>query len=134
MSVRVYGQVRPHILPVIGGMYVPTQHRERPYRLPHELRDLAEYVHVRHHALILVLGVPGLRFGEAAALQRADIDVIRGTIRVSKSVSESYQVGVGGRIEVKPPKNGNAQGIYQAPGVGLEPTTNGLTVRQGPMR
>jgi len=58
------------------------------------------------------MGVAGLRFGEAAALQRDDIDVLHGTIRVSKSVSESHRVGHGGLVEVKSPKNGKARTVH----------------------
>lgn len=88
-----------------------VQHRERPYLQPHEVREVADEVQERHRALILVMGVAGLRFGEAAALQRGDIDILRGTIRVSKSVSESHHVGQGCTIEIKTPKNGKARTV-----------------------
>jgi integrase len=88
-----------------------VQHRERPYLQPHEVAELADEVPERHRAFILVMGVAGLRLGEAAALQRGDIDILRGTIRVSKSVSESHRVGHGTTVEIKSPKNGKARTV-----------------------
>jgi len=38
--------------------------------------------------LVLVLGVCGLRFGEAAALRVSDLDPLRGRLRVARSVTE----------------------------------------------
>jgi integrase len=97
--------------PAAGVKGPKVRHRERPYLQPHEVRELADKVQERHRALILVMGVAGLRFGEAVALQRGDIDILRGTIRVSKSVSESHHVGQGGRVEVKSPKNDKARTV-----------------------
>ncbi len=97
--------------PAAGVKGPKVEHRERPYLTPLEVSSLADNVPGRHVALILVLGVAGLRFGEAAALQRGDIDVLRGTIRVSKSVSESYMVGHGGRVDVKSTKSGRARTV-----------------------
>jgi integrase len=88
-----------------------VRHRERPYLQPHEVAALADEVSERHRAFILVMGVAGLRLGEAAALQRGDIDILRGTIRVSKSVSESHRVGHGTTVEIKSPKNGKARTV-----------------------
>jgi integrase len=88
-----------------------VRYQKRPYLLPHELQALAAEVQERYRALILVMGVAGLRFGEAAALQRGDIDVLHGSLNVSKSVSESHLVGHGGRVEIKLPKNGKVRSV-----------------------
>jgi integrase len=48
----------------------------------------------RLRTLILVLGYCGLRFGEAAALRVADIDVDAGRIRVRRSVTYVRKVGL----------------------------------------
>ena len=102
---------RIHVNPAAGVKGPTVEHRERPFLRPGEVQKLSEQVQDRHHALILVLGVAGLRFGEAAALQRNDIDILRGTIRVSKSVSETHIVGQGGRMDLKAPKNGKARTV-----------------------
>jgi len=97
--------------PTISVKSPKVQHRERPYLQPHEIAELANTVPEQYRALVLVMGVAGLRFGEAAALQRGDIDILRGSIRVSKSVSESHTYGKGERVEVKSPKNGKARNV-----------------------
>lgn len=58
----------------------------------HEVARLTEAVDERYRALILTLAYRGLRIGEAVALRVGDIDLLRGELTVSKTLSE-----VGGR-------------------------------------
>ena len=48
----------------------------------------------RLRTLVLVLGYCGLRFGEAAALQVADVDVCARRIRVRRSVTYVRKTGL----------------------------------------
>lgn len=85
--------------------------RERPWLLPAQVALVAEAVPDRLRSFVLVMGVAGLRFGEAAGLRSGDVDVLRGEIYVRQSVSESHLVGLGGRVEVKSPKSGEARTV-----------------------
>ncbi|MGQ0843170.1 MAG: tyrosine-type recombinase/integrase [Sporichthyaceae bacterium] len=64
-----------------------------------EVRALADAVPERYRALILVLAFGGLRFGEATALRRSDVQDASGTLRVERSVRY-----LGGRWLVGEPK------------------------------
>ena len=60
--------------------------------------------------LIPTLAYCGLRFGEAAALRRSAIDLERGQLRISQSVTE-----VAGRLSWGPPKNDQARDVDMPP-------------------
>jgi integrase len=59
---------------------------EKRYLTAGQIRGLAAAAG-EHGALVLLLGFTGLRFGEAAALTVADIDLVRGRVRVHRSVT-----------------------------------------------
>ena len=59
---------------------------EKRYLTAGQIRGLAAAAS-EHGALVLLLGFTGLRFGEAAALTVADIDLVRGRVRVHRSVT-----------------------------------------------
>lgn len=59
---------------------------EKRYLTAGQIRGLANAAG-EHGALVLLLGFTGLRFGEAAALTVADIDLINGQVRVHRSVT-----------------------------------------------
>lgn len=63
-----------------------VRHRPRRYLNPAQVESLAEAAG-RWRVLILVLAFTGLRWGEAAALHRSDVDLERRRIQVSKSVT-----------------------------------------------
>lgn len=56
---------------------------------PLELERLAQEVPPRYRALVLVAGVLGLRWGEAAGLRVRDVDFLRRTITVAQVVEET---------------------------------------------
>ncbi|HEY2947305.1 MAG TPA: tyrosine-type recombinase/integrase [Micromonosporaceae bacterium] len=56
----------------------------------------------RNRAVVLVLAYCGLRFGEAAALRVADLDLLRCRIRVERSVTD---VGRNRKQSRLPPRN-----------------------------
>lgn len=59
---------------------------EKRYLTAGQIRALAAAAG-EHGALVLLLGFTGLRFGEAAALTVADIDLLPGRVRVHRSVT-----------------------------------------------
>src|SRR5271166_783528 len=59
---------------------------EKRYLTAGQIRGLAAAAG-EHGALVLLLGFTGLRFGEAAALTVADIDLIHGRVRVHRNVT-----------------------------------------------
>jgi integrase len=61
-----------------------------------EVRAIADTVPPRYQALVLVLGFGGLRFGEATALRRRDVQDEGGSLRVERSaryVDKEWLVG-----------------------------------------
>jgi integrase len=64
-----------------------------------QVNALAAVVDDRYRALVLLLATKGLRIGEAAACTVGDIDLLRGRISVSKTLTE-----VAGRLALGPPK------------------------------
>lgn len=64
-----------------------------------ELLALAEAMPAQHRALTLLCGLCGLRFGEAVALRRRDLDLDSGTVSVSRTATRAQ-----GRKSVGPPK------------------------------
>ena len=64
-----------------------------------ELRSLANAMPEKHRALTWLCGLAGLRFGEAVALRRRDIDLDAGTVTVTRTASRA-----GGRKTTNAPK------------------------------
>jgi integrase len=73
---------------------------ERPSATLRQLEALAELMPARFHALILLAGFSGLRWGELAALRRTDIDMSAGTVRVHRKL-----IAVRGKLIFGPPKS-----------------------------
>jgi integrase len=63
-------------------------HREMPFLTPEELHRLAASVPDLYRAFILTLGYGGLRAGEAIALRRRSVNVLRSEITVAESATE----------------------------------------------
>lgn len=72
---------------------------ERRLVTPRELHALADAVGPEWRCLVLLGGVVGLRFGEAAALRVRDVDFTAGSVSVSRTVVEDN-----GRLEIGEPK------------------------------
>mgnify|MGYP005994415269 FL=1 len=74
---------------------------ERPLATVAEVNELAELVGNRWRLLVLMAAWTSLRFGELAALTRADVDLMRGVVRVTKN----RQRLADGTSVVVPPKS-----------------------------
>lgn len=81
-----------------GGRAAPR--REPEVLTLEELLTLAEAMPERHRALALLCGLCGLRFGEAAALRRRDVDLTARVVRVTRTA-----VRAGGKKTTGPPKS-----------------------------
>lgn len=72
---------------------IKAGHRTRVIREPEvltlpELLELAEHMPRRHRALTLLCGLAGLRFGEAVALRRRDVDLDGGSLTVVRTYTK----------------------------------------------
>ena len=64
-----------------------------------DVAALADAIHARYRALVLVGAYGGLRIGELAGLRRRRVDLLRGTVEVAEILTE-----VRGELFVGPPK------------------------------
>ncbi len=76
------------------GIELPTLPETEQRYLSHEQLHRLAMASGRMRTLVLVLGLCGLRFGEAAALQVADIDTAARRIRVRRSVTYVRKTGL----------------------------------------
>lgn len=96
----------------VEGVQLPKKTRKRRvYLTPRQLSTLASCSGV-YGPLILVLGLCGLRWGEATALTVRDVDFDRNRIHVSKSVTK-----VGKSFELGTPKSNKARDVPMFPPV-----------------
>ena len=89
------------------GVELPRLPETEQCYLTHEQLHRVAVAAGRLRTLVLVLGYCGLRFGEAAALQVADVDVSARRIRVRRSVTYVRKTGL---VE-GPTKNHNARTV-----------------------
>jgi integrase len=91
----------------------PNTRREMRALTSAELEQLADAMpSERDRVLVLVLGWTGVRFGEAIALERGDVDTLRRRVRVSRAVAE-----VAGKTIVGTPKTHQARTVAMPPSV-----------------
>jgi len=82
------------------GVTLPRVMARRVEPLPHaQVRALADAMHPRYRALVLVAAGTGLRAGELFGLKVRHVDLLRGVVRVEQQLHE-----LAGRIVVGPPK------------------------------
>jgi len=79
--------------------------------------QLADVIGEQHRTLVLVLGMQGLRFGEAAALRVSDFNPKAGTVDVTKNVVDVRGSGI---IEQDSTKSGKPRTIPLYPSVIVE--------------
>ncbi|HTN58454.1 MAG TPA: tyrosine-type recombinase/integrase [Protaetiibacter sp.] len=78
----------------------PPTGLRNPYLTFPQLLTLANSIHPRYRLLVFTLGTTGMRFSEAAALRKRNVDVVRNRIYISRAVTE-----VKGQLYVGPVKN-----------------------------
>jgi integrase len=85
-----------------SGMQAPRSgRREMRYLSAEEVRQLASEVPTRYEALILTLAYAGLRIGEASALRRRNVDLIRRKIYIVEAASEVDGVRIVGETKTR---------------------------------
>jgi len=75
-------------------------HDERPIATIAEIDALADAIGPRFGPMVLLAAWTGLRFGELAGLRVIDLDLARGTVRVTRQAQEHAD----GSVTVEPPK------------------------------
>ena len=91
--------------PVLNVQLPKKTRRQRVYLSPEQLHTLARCSGA-YRPLILVLGLCGLRWGEATALTVGDVDFETNRLHVVRSVSQ-----VGGKYRLGTPKNGKGRTV-----------------------
>ncbi|MFF3853034.1 tyrosine-type recombinase/integrase [Micromonospora sp. NPDC002575] len=89
---------------------------ERPVLTLAQVFKLADIVPPRYRALVLVTTFGCLRWGEVSALQRQDIDMAAGTIRIRQAYTEQRGVG----LVLGPPKSRAGRRAVTLPSVVVE--------------
>ena len=85
-----------------GSKLLPRKaHKELPPGLTDVEIEALSRAYPSHEFMVQFLAYTGLRFGEAIALRLSDIDLLAGTVTVSKAYSK-----VGGRLELSQTKSG----------------------------
>jgi len=92
--------------PADGTPLPAARKREQRFLTAGELAAFAGSMPERLRASAWTLGISGLRFGEMTVLTRDDVDILRRTIEVRRSVSD-----VNGILIVGTPKNGKRRTV-----------------------
>jgi integrase len=108
LSMVLADAVRDRMLavnPAVGVKLPAKTKRRKAYLTAAQLGALADECG-RHRSLVLILGLCGLRFGEAAALTVADVDFLRRRAHLTRNA-----VAVGSKIVVGPLKTGDSRTV-----------------------
>jgi integrase len=105
---RVLGlAVADGIIPSNPAAFAPpprSTRRDLHVLSPAEVHAIAQNIDPSYRAMVMTMAYCGLRFGEAAALRRDDVDFHSGRIRVARALSE-----VRGHITEGPTKTGKVR-------------------------
>lgn len=88
------------------GVRLPRQRRAEAAMSipsPEDVRAMLEAADERFEAFVAVCAFAGLRLGEAAGLQTADVDFLRRQINVQRQVQRAGK----GQVDIRPPKYGS---------------------------
>ncbi len=84
--------------------------RETVFLTAEQLNALVAAMEPRHAAMVLLAGYRGLRFGEAAGLRLARLDLTLARLEVMEALKE-----VGGKLYFGPPKHGRIRAVSLPP-------------------
>ena len=100
--------------PVAGVKLPRLPHREADYFEPAVLDEIADELGDSYGLLIRILGTLGLRWGEAAALRRRHVDLLRKRLRVEASIAE-----LSGTLIEGPTKSHAVRSVPLPPGLAM---------------
>lgn len=120
------GLIRRNPCQVKGGG--SQQSPERPVPTIRQIYDLAEAVGARYRALVLLAAFCSLRWGELAALRRADIDLRAHTVKVERTLDQLS----GGGHSFGPPKSAAGHRTVIIPDLILTDLASHLASHAGP--
>lgn len=106
----VKGAVRSrHIAfnPAVGAPLPSLPRQEKSYLSPSEIGHLETCIDPAYRVWLYTMAWTGLRFGEAAALRRRNVDVLRSEIHVVEAVTE-----VNGKVHFGSTKNNRHRTVY----------------------
>lgn len=92
------GRIARSPLPKQPGI-APAARDDMKVLTPAQIDQLAEAIDHRYRAMVITAAYTGLRWGETAGLRLEDLDLLRGQIRVSHTLTE-----VSGEVRLGPPK------------------------------
>jgi integrase len=80
---------------------LPKIEREMRFLTPPTSVDLAEAIHARYRALVLVGAYGGLRIGELAGLRQSRVDLLAGAVTVAEILTEFKGKLIAGRRDAQ---------------------------------
>lgn len=101
--------------PCVGVRLPKLTHNEAAYLEPHVVEAISFEMPKPYDLLVRLLGTLGLRWGEAVALRRRHVDLLRRRLRVEQSLSE-----VSGRFVFGATKSHSMRAIPLSPGLRVE--------------
>jgi integrase len=87
------------------------RHAERPVLTTEQVASLADAIHPKYRAMVLLATWAGLRFGEAAGLKQCDVDLSAEIVRVERQLQELK----GGKLIEGPPKTHAGRRLISLP-------------------
>ena len=103
-------------------------HPERPVATIEQVFELAERIDPKHRAMVLLAAFTGLRLGELLALTPRDVNLVTGTVKVSRQIQE---LAFGGHYE-GPPKSDAGRRTVAIPAVLLPMIADHIATSQNP--
>lgn len=98
--------------PALGVKLPRLEQREAAYFEPQIVDQIAVAMPVPYDLLVRLLGTLGLRFGEAAGLERRHVDLLRRRLHIEQSLAE-----VKGKLIVGPTKSHQTRKVPLSPGL-----------------
>jgi integrase len=114
LNVAVEAGYLPRNPCTVKGAGIERAAEMRHASIPH-LHQLADAVHDRYRALILLAGYGGLRWAELVGLRRRHVDLAGARVQVVEQAAE-----VAGKIIVSSPKTDAGRGVVTLPRVAVE--------------
>jgi integrase len=110
LSMMLKAAIRSRLInhnPAMGASLPTIGEREMRYLNATEIHDLADAIDNRYRVWLYTMAWAGLRFGEAAALRRKNVDILRSELRVVASATD-----VNGTVYFGPTKTNRNRTVH----------------------